>query len=457
MDDLVSAGRSGSGRIAASTSGGFHSTALPRGIQVEPLSDRRPKVRQLARSAQARCQQEGKGTMANKERDPNRGHRPSPCSIVSVILILSVLMSSGLVGCGPSAADLAAVDYTPLPEGDWKVSTPEEQGLDPVLLDKLYHEAADLETLYGLLVIKNGVLIAEKYFNEGSIDQLSGRQSSTKSFTSALVGIALDQGCLQSVDQKMMDFFPEFADEITDPRKGQITMEHLLQMRGGYPDEEMTSNYFEIMFFQGNWEFLPHVVDFPLTSDPGTEFQYSNLTSHLLGVIVTRACRRDLESFAQEYLFSPMDAELHGWQVDDDGYNWGFGEIYLTARDMAKFGQMVLDGGVYDGQQIISEEWVEASLQRYSKKIVRGWLTPRYGSFRDRGYGYQWWSSRVGKHHIYAAEGHGGNYIILLDDLDMVIVTTADPLHDMWDKDPWKYEGAVNQLVGRFIKSLPKE
>jgi CubicO group peptidase (beta-lactamase class C family) len=324
-------------------------------------------------------------------------------------------------------------------------------------LARLYDEAGKLETLYGLLVIKNGYLVAEEYFNEGSIDQLSGRQSSTKSFTSALVGIALEQGCLQSVDQKMMDFLPEYADEITDPRKKQITIEHLLQMRGGYADEEMTSNYFEIMFFQDNWHFVPHLVDFPLTSDPGTEFQYSNLASHLLGVIVTRACGADLESFAQEQLFSPMNAQVGGWQVDDDGYNWGFGEIYLTARDMAKFGQLYLDDGVYAGQQIISSDWVEASLQRYSERIVRGWLTPRYGSFRDRGYGYQWWSSRAGAHYFYHASGHGGNYIILLPGLDMVIVTTADPLHDMWNGDPWKYEGAINRLVGRFIKSLPKE
>ena len=394
--------------------------------------------------------------MANRERRP-QGRQRSLFSIASAIFILSILTASVLAGCSLSAADSSAIDYTPLPEGDWEVSTPEEQGLDPRLLDKLYKEAGKLETLYGLLVIKNGCLVAEKYFSEGSIDQVSGRTSSTKSFTSALVGIALDRGCLQSVDQKMIDFFPEYADEITDPRKEQITIEHLLQMRGGYPDEEMTSNYFEIMFFYDNWDFVPHLVDFPLSSDPGAEFHYSNLTSHLLGVIVTKACEQDLESFAQEHLFSPMDAELYGWQVDDQGYNWGFGEIYVTARNMAKFGQMYLDGGIYEGKRIISADWIEASLQRYSENIVRGWLTPRYGSFRDRGYGYQWWSSRIGKHSFYAAEGHGGNYIILLPDLDMVIVTTADPLHDKWDENSWKYEGAVNRLVGRFIKSLPKE
>jgi len=173
-----------------------------------------------------------------------------------------------LIGCGPSTAELGMIDYKPLSEGDWKTSTPEEQGLDPMLLAKLYYEAAEMETLYGLLVIKNGYLIGEKYFNEASIDHVSGRASSTKSFTSALVGIALEQGYLQSLDQKMLDFFPEFTEEIQDPRKEQITIRHLLQMRGGYPDEEMTSNYFEIMFFHGNWKFVPHLVDFPLSSDP---------------------------------------------------------------------------------------------------------------------------------------------------------------------------------------------
>jgi len=373
------------------------------------------------------------------------------------ILALSLLATVSLTGCGPSAEELEAVDYAPLPEGDLKISTPEEQGLDPLLLARLYHEAEELETLYGLLVIKNGHLIAEKYFNEGSIDQVSGRQSATKSFTSALVGIALERGCIQGLDQKMMDFFPEFADEVEDPRKKQITIRHLLQMRGGYPDEERTSPLFEVMFFRGNWRFVPHLVDFPLESEPGAKFHYSNLSSHLLGVIVARAYDTDLVAFSQQYLFSPMDGEVRGWQVDDDGYYWGFGELYVTARDMAKFGLLFLDGGVYGGKRIVSADWVEASLQRYSERIIRGWLTPRYGAFRDRGYGYQWWSSRSGSHYFWYASGHGGNYIVLLHDLDMVIVTTADPLHDKWDDNPWKYEGAVNRLVGRFIKSLPRE
>jgi CubicO group peptidase (beta-lactamase class C family) len=358
----------------------------------------------------------------------------------------------------PRTEELEAVDYTPLPGDDWKVSTPPEQGLDPTLVAAMYLDATGLSTLYGLLVIKNGHLIAEGYFNEGSVDQLSGRQSATKSFTSATVGVALDRGCLSSVDQKMMDFFPEFAGQIDDPRKEQITIRDLLQMRAGYPDGEFMRQYFDSLFFTDNWHWLPHLVDFPLVSDPGTEFGYSNLTSHLLAIIVARACDTDLESYSQQHLFSPIDAEVGDWTTDADNYNWGWGEIYVTARDMAKFGLLYLNDGEYEGKRVLSADWVEESLQRYSEGIDRsGDGNSKLGRyFSDLGYGYQWWSARVGEHHFDYAAGHGGNLIVLLDELDMIIVTTADPLYELPVEEGWQFEGAIVDLVGKFIKSLPR-
>ena len=372
------------------------------------------------------------------------------------ISIFFLLLLFVLIGCGPSAEELAAVDYTPLSRGDWELSSPAEEGLDPELVDKLYYNAAELETLYGLLVVKNGRLIAEDYFNEGSIDELFDRASATKSFTSALVGIALEEGCLTSVNQKMIDFFPEFANQISDPRKAQITIRDMLQMRSGYPDEEYTPPYMEILYESNNWHHVPHLVDFPLTSDPGTNFQYSNLTSHLLAVIVARSCETDLRSFSQEHLFAPMGAAVGDWYPDADNYNLGGMGIFVSARDMAKFGQTFLNSGKYNGQQVIPASWVTDSLQRFSEGIRRGGES-RYGSFRDLGYGYQWWSAKVGDHHFSYAAGHGGNYIILLPDLDMVIVTTADPMHGVFGSESWQHEGAINNLVGAFIKSLPDD
>ena len=122
-----------------------------------------------------------------------------------------MVILAGLTGCFPSIEELEAVVYAPQVGGDWPVSTPEAEGLDPMLVAELYYNAAQMETLYGLLVIKNGHLIAEGYFNEGSVEQKARLQSATKSFTSALAGIALDQGHLSSVDQKMLGFFPEVA------------------------------------------------------------------------------------------------------------------------------------------------------------------------------------------------------------------------------------------------------
>ena len=292
--------------------------------------------------------------------------------------------------------------------------------------------------------------------NNGKNCSRSARHSATKRYTSALVGIAMEQGCLSSLDQKMMDFFPEFASQVhaSDPRKEQITIRQLLQMRAGYPYDS-TDYYGDILYLSGNWCWLPCLVDFPLVSNPGTEMQYSSMTSHLLGVIVQRARDTDLKSFAQEHLFSPIDAELGDWTTDEDNYNWGWGEIYVSARDMAKFCLLYSNDGKFNGEQVIPAEWVQDSLEVYSEDA---WVTKNIGKyFKDNGYGYQWWFASVGNHHFNFAWGHGGQLIVLLDELDMIIVTTASPLNEIPPADGWKYEKTVIDLVGEFIKSLPSD
>lgn len=378
----------------------------------------------------------------------------------SLLLITgAILVLSMLVGCGPSRGDLKAVDYTPLPGDDWKVSTASEQGLDPELVEELYQHAAELDTLYGLLVIKNGYLVAEDYFNEGAVERKNQLQSITKSYTSALVGIALDQGCLSSVDQKMVDFFPEVAGQLDDPRKEQISIREMLQMRSGYPWEETDPALFDALL---SANYLSLIDGFPLTRDPGTEFQYSGLTSHWLGVIVARACDTDLKSFAEEYLFSPLEAELgDDWIKNSDGYYIGLAGMHVSARDVAKLGYLYLNDGKYEGKQVLSPEWIEDSLQRYSEGVnISGWfpgVTSRYGYFRDLGYGYQWWSGRAGDRYFNYAAGHGGQLIVLLDDLDTIIVTASDPFWQQHDDQSWAHESAIIELVGKFISSLPME
>jgi CubicO group peptidase (beta-lactamase class C family) len=373
------------------------------------------------------------------------GQRGSYLLFASLFLILSMLVT----GCGSTAEELEAVDYAPLPGDDWAASTPAEQGLDPMLVSDLYHNAADLETLYGLLVVKDGHLIAERYYREGSVERKARLQSVTKSYTSALVGIALDRGCLSSVDQKMLDFFPEVAGQITDPRKQQITIRDMLQMRAGFPWEESHPALWEGLL---SGRYVPLIEGFPLVTDPGTKFHYSNLTSNWLGIIVDRACGMHLKSYAVENLFLPMGVEAGEWGTDWDGHNNGCGDLHLTARDAAKFGLLYLNDGEYEGNQILPPDWVRDSLQTYSEDA---W--DNVGRFRDIGYGYHWWSARAGEHRVNFAWGHGGQLIVLVDDLDVVVVTTADPFYLQHDGQSWKHEKATLSLVADFIASLPRE
>jgi CubicO group peptidase (beta-lactamase class C family) len=374
--------------------------------------------------------------------------------LTCVILLLAMLVgcsSSSSFETGAPAEELAAVDYTPLPSDNWDLSTPQEQGLDPLLVAELYHNAVELETLYSLLVVKNGHLIAEDYFNGGSVGQKTLVQSASKSYISALVGIALEEGCLSSVDQKMVDFFPEYADQIIDLRKKEITIQDMLQMRTGYPDEETDPAYLDALYWG---EYPELIVEFPLVSDPGTRFYYSNLTYSWLAIMLHRVCGTDLKTYAQEHLFQPMDTEVGDWLQDRDGHYIGSGGIHVTARDAAQFGLLYLNDGEYDEDQIIPADWVRDSLKTYSEKARS------YGNslaFRNLGYGYGWWSAEAGDHQFSFAWGHGGQLIVLLDELDMVVVTTADPFFGQHNGNSWKHEKATFNLVGDFIDSLPGE
>jgi CubicO group peptidase (beta-lactamase class C family) len=384
--------------------------------------------------------------MTSNEKKPTKRRQHAFLLLATVVFVLT---ASGLVGCGQSTEELEAVDYTPLTGGDWEVATPAEQGLDPTLVAELYLNAAELERLYGLLVVKNEHLIAEKYFNEGSVEQKARIQSATKSVTSAAVGIALDRGCLSSVEQRMVDFFPEIAGQITDPRKQQISIREMLQMRAGFPWEETHPALWEGLL---SGHYVPLIEEFPLTADPGTKFQYSNLTSDWLGIIVDRACGMHLKPYAEEHLFLPLGVEVGEWGTDWEGHNNGCGDLHLTARDMAKFGLLYLNGGEYEGNQIIPASWVSDSLRTYSEDA---W--DNIGRFRDIGYGYQWWSARAGDQHVNFAWGHGGQLIVLVDELDMVVITTADPFWLQHDDQSWKHEKATISLVADFIASLPSE
>jgi len=365
---------------------------------------------------------------------------------------LAVLAVPVLAGCANpcSEKELAAVDFTPVADAGWEVSTPAEQGLDPEAVAQLYCRAGRLQTTHSVLVIKNHTLIAEGYFNGGAIDSKQRVQSVTKSVTSALAGIAVGQGAL-SLDDTMIHFFPEHAHAVVDSRKKEITVRELLQMRAGYPWEESSSELFELLYSGFHTSDLASV---PLSSAPGTRMEYSNLSAHLAGVVVARATGTPLRTYAVEKLFTPLGVEPGAWTTDWEGNTNGHADLFLTARDMARFGQLYLDDGAFDGAQLIPAEWVHDSLQAYS---TDAWPYDIGRNFRDIGYGYLWWSARAGDRRFSFAWGHGGQQIVLVHDLDMVIVVTADPLVGQHGTGPWDREKENLNLVADFVASLPED
>lgn len=333
--------------------------------------------------------------------------------------------------------------------GGWPISTPEAQGLAPAPVQTLYEDAVVLDNLYSVLVVKNGHLVVEEYFNGMAAHDDNPVASVTKSLMSALLGLAMQEGFLTGPEQKMVDFFPEINWAQNDPRKSDITIRQMLEMRSGYPWEEFSGD-FETLASTPNW--IPLLEDFELSNNPGAQFGYSNLTSHMTSVILTRAVGKSTFEFAKEHLFGPLGLSVNEWPTDANGYYAGAGDVHITPRGMARFGQLYLDDGVFNGRQIIPPCWVNLSLQAHSVNTYGGPIVDSLGLLD---YGFLWWSSTAGNHDIDFAWGAGGQLIVLVDDLDMVVVTTADRLPHMHPDDLWIVTRPIMEMVGEFIASIP--
>jgi len=349
---------------------------------------------------------------------------------------------------------VSPVEFTPLDLDDWEISTPEAEGLDPRYLKELYRNAIMLEReyedhLYSVLVIKNGYLIAERYFAGRSYNHATASASVTKCYTSVLVGLALLQdNVLSSLDQQVYGFFPEYDWDNTDPRKKDITIRQMLQMRSGFPWEER-EGYMDDFASTSDW--LSLMLSFPLTSDPGTIYGYSNLSAHVLAVIAARATNSQLSTFAQTYLFDPLGVTAGYWPQDAQGNNAGHGDLRIRPRDMAKFGQLTLNDGLFNGAQIVPVDWVTESTTPYSFNIFGGEILY---SFQQINYGYCWETALCGDHNVTFAWGHGGQLIVIARSLNMVVVATADNLLGDFTPEGWGKESAVLDLVGYFIGSI---
>jgi len=210
--------------------------------------------------------------------------------------------------------------------------------------------------IYSLLVSRNNHIVYEHYFKQYDANSLFSDQSLTKSICSLLIGIAIDKGYLTSVDERLVDIFPELKND-TDKRKQQITIRQVMNQASGLYHEDLTRIY--------NFLKLPnqseYVLKAPMAAEPGKGWHYNNAASHLLSVIITKVTGMDTKAFATKYLFEPLNITTFEWAKMHDGYYDGSGllSISLRSEDMLKIGSLLLHDGVYDHKQIVPKKWVK--------------------------------------------------------------------------------------------------
>ena len=269
--------------------------------------------------------------------------------------------------------------------------------------------AGQLPRLHSLLVSWRGTLVLERYFNGTRAARPANIKSASKSIISALVGIAIHRRLIPGVETPIVTYFPELA-KASDPVKRTITIEDLLTMRSGL---ESTSNRnYGAWVLSRNW--VQFALNRPLLSEPGTQMDYSTGNTHLLSAILTKAAGASTWQFAQDALTRPLGFSIPRWPQDPQGIYFGGNDMLLTPAQMVAFGQLYLNRGRAGGRQIVPEAWVETSF------VPRG----RSG-FSGQTYGYGWWMRELAGRQSYYAWGFGGQYIILVPDLDLVVVSTS--------------------------------
>lgn len=315
--------------------------------------------------------------------------------------------------------------------------------MDPAPLIDLVDaiRAHDRHFLHSVLVVRNGQLVFEEYFDGQQFDLVDGspwdyvpvafgintlqyQGSVSKSITSALVGIAVDRGLISGIEAPLFSFFPDYQ-ELSTPEKEKITVAHLLTMRAGWPwydDDIDAEGSDEVQMFLHE-DPLRFVLERELEWAPGSWMEYHSGSTVLLGEIVRRVSGLGLEAFAFQYLFQSLGITEAIWADcrNAPGVAFAGGGLYLRPRDMAKVGQLFLQGGAWEGTQVISSEWVSQSVQNavISQSQVAG-------HYLRTGYGFLWWIGRFdGGYDAYMAMGWGGQFIVVIPELDLVTVVTG--------------------------------
>jgi CubicO group peptidase (beta-lactamase class C family) len=315
------------------------------------------------------------------------------------------------------------------PGETWTVETPESHGMDPALLDQaLLYAAADGRNTQSVVVVHDGVIVAEWYAPDADEASWAASWSVAKSVTSALIGIAIDDGLIPGVDEPMTTYFPEWEGTTL----AQITLRDVLQMESGRAwDEDYDPTSFEssevIAMGLTELDQLVFAAAQPMADGPAA-FNYSSGDTMLLSGVIEQATGLSAAEYAQEELFGPLDIDQVEWWQDAAGHTLTYCCLDTTSRDFARFGLLYLRDGVWGDEQVVPSQWVDDS------------VTDTASTYDS--YGYQWWLSddeeeAAGIDPYFAALGHDGQYVYVFPDHDLVVVrngtyarTDCEPVAD---------------------------
>jgi CubicO group peptidase (beta-lactamase class C family) len=348
--------------------------------------------------------------------------------------LITLIILGIAIGCGDSPTDTAGGYQYDVPEqtGDgWDTGYLTDYGFDLESIGELIAlvENGTYPNVHSVLIVRDGVLLLEEYFpgySSGGTFYAYDREtkhecfSVTKSINSALIGIAIDDGLIAGAQAQISDYLPEYADIFVDPDKDRLLLHDLLTMSAGLDWDELTYPYGDPnnthYWMRRSPDPIRYTLERPVAYDPGIQFVYNSGLSLALGRIVENATGQRPDLYAEDNLFAALGITDYFWRLTNDGVtlNTG-GGLLLRPRDMAKFGQLYLNGGSWGAVQVVSEAWVSESVRQHTQYCC---------------YGYQWWLIRFELDDGTMVDsstgiGYGGQYVFVFSELDLIVVLTG--------------------------------
>ncbi len=339
----------------------------------------------------------------------------------SLLLVAAVVI--GLIVSLPSFSQMPnAQPAQSIPRGNilWSTTRAADSNIDAPALESIYSNMAQEPNhdLKGIVIVRDGRLVSERYFNGDSATSLHDIRSATKSITSLLMGIAIQKNLVDSVDDPIALYLPGLPND----GKEKITIKDLLNMRSGLDadDGDPASPGNEDNLDQSS-DWIRTVYSVPMKRTPGTQYLYCSINAFLAGAIIENASHTSLDQFAKTNLFDPLGIHKYSWRHVPIDRTTGQGNLSITTQDEAAIGELMLDDGVVNGRRILTHDWVATSL---AKQVAIADSDP-YADF----YGYMWYTKAqaVGGHkvEVHFASGNGGNKIYIVPSAHMVIAITS--------------------------------